>query len=195
MEGLGTSVMPRLGEGRAAGGPQAFSLVEVVLALGIISFCLVAILGLIPTGLNVQKSTTEEASAASALSMVASVVRSAHFTSASSGNATYRFSAVLSDSVDPESHPTEFWVTQSPWSRVFFLKEDGMIRKSGDTASKVRQVLFIEVTPPMNRMEPVKVYAAVSWPSLPSDTATMSLDQLKGRQGFSDALITYALPR
>ena len=40
--------------------PRAFSLVEVVLALGVISFAIVAILGVIPTGLQTSHSSQDE---------------------------------------------------------------------------------------------------------------------------------------
>src|SRR5437763_9606573 len=43
---------------------QAFSLVEVVLALGVVSFAIVAILGLIPTGLQTSHSSQDETRAA-----------------------------------------------------------------------------------------------------------------------------------
>jgi uncharacterized protein (TIGR02598 family) len=43
---------------------SAFSLVEVVIALGIAAFCLVAMLGLIPSGLKSAKNTTDQTAAA-----------------------------------------------------------------------------------------------------------------------------------
>jgi len=42
---------------------RAFTLVEVVLALGIASFCLLVLMGLLPTGLSVQNASTKETSA------------------------------------------------------------------------------------------------------------------------------------
>lgn len=43
--------------------PRAFSLVEVTLALGVSSFCLVALLGLVPVGLKTNQFTREQAAA------------------------------------------------------------------------------------------------------------------------------------
>ncbi len=45
-------------------GKRAFSLVEVVLALGVVSFAIVAILGVIPVGLNSGRSSQSETRAA-----------------------------------------------------------------------------------------------------------------------------------
>ncbi len=50
----------------AAGG--AFSLIEVVLALGVASFCLMAILGLLPAGLRTNRNAIQQATACSILS-------------------------------------------------------------------------------------------------------------------------------
>ena len=51
-------------------GFQAFSLVEVTLALGIISFGLIAIMGLIPKGLGIVKESADEAAALNILAAV-----------------------------------------------------------------------------------------------------------------------------
>ena len=53
-------------------GSQAFSLVEVTLALGIISFGLIAIMGLVPKGLGIVKESADEAAALNILAAVSS---------------------------------------------------------------------------------------------------------------------------
>jgi uncharacterized protein (TIGR02598 family) len=53
-------------------GSQAFSLVEVTLALGIISFGLIAIIGLVPKGLGIVKESADEAAALNILAAVSS---------------------------------------------------------------------------------------------------------------------------
>lgn len=55
---------------------QAFSLVEVTIALGIVSFCLIAILGLLPAGLNTNKASVQQNAAANLATLVASDLRS-----------------------------------------------------------------------------------------------------------------------
>jgi len=56
---------------------KAFTLVEVVLALGIISFALLAVVGLLPVGLKSIKNANENAGAANVLQAIAASVRSA----------------------------------------------------------------------------------------------------------------------
>lgn len=56
---------------------RGFSLVEVTLALGLVTFCLIAIFSLLPVGLNSAKSSAEEAGAAALIAQIASEIRSA----------------------------------------------------------------------------------------------------------------------
>src|SRR5437867_7336907 len=48
----------------------AFSLVEVTLALGVAAFCLIAVLGLLPTGLKTQQASTEQTTANTIVSQI-----------------------------------------------------------------------------------------------------------------------------
>ena len=60
----------------------AFSLIEVTLALGIVSFALVAVLGLLPVGLKSVKNANEQAGAANVLNAIAANLRTATSTNA-----------------------------------------------------------------------------------------------------------------
>jgi type II secretory pathway pseudopilin PulG len=62
---------------------SAFSLVEVTLALGIVSFALVAVIGLLPVGLKSIKNANEQAGAANVLNAIAGSLRTASSTNAS----------------------------------------------------------------------------------------------------------------
>lgn len=67
---------------------QGFSLIEVVVALGIVSFAVIAILGLIPTGLNTLKDSNAETVRAQIVRSIAGSALTANF---SSLNATASF--------------------------------------------------------------------------------------------------------
>ena len=54
-----------------------FSLVEVVIALGITAFCLVAVFGLLPIGLNVNRDSVQQTEAANLVSLIDGDLRSA----------------------------------------------------------------------------------------------------------------------
>lgn len=53
----------------------AFSLVEVTLALGIAAFCLIVLLGLLPTGLKTQQNSIQQTTANQIISQIFSVLR------------------------------------------------------------------------------------------------------------------------
>src|SRR5215217_2510422 len=56
---------------------RAFSLVEVVIALGLVTFCLLAVTGLLPVGLKSVKNANDEAAATNALTQIGSAIRNA----------------------------------------------------------------------------------------------------------------------
>jgi type II secretory pathway pseudopilin PulG len=56
---------------------KGFSLVEVSIAIGIAAFCLVVIIGLLPAGLKVVKTSREEIAAANCLKQIADAIHAA----------------------------------------------------------------------------------------------------------------------
>ena len=178
----------RVGARKRATG---FSMIEVTLAVGIIGFSLVAVIGLLPTGLRTQQDAQEEARAASALNMVASAAESLRFAGRTGGGATWAFPNYFSDNPDPSTNPTQVAVGQTAWDRTFFISEGGLIIPTNDTTTIRRQTLFVRVYPPQIEGQPVRVYAAVAWPYKPSDTNTTTRQDLTGRQGYVDALVAY----
>src|ERR1700704_5304770 len=56
-------------------GNCAFSLVEVTLALGIAAFCLIAVFGLVPVGVQTNRNATSQTAATNILSSVVSDIR------------------------------------------------------------------------------------------------------------------------
>jgi uncharacterized protein (TIGR02598 family) len=65
---------------------RAFSLVEVVFALGLVSFCLLVLLALLPAGLTTAKNAREQTAAASLAEEISTGIRNA--STNSSGNYT-----------------------------------------------------------------------------------------------------------
>jgi uncharacterized protein (TIGR02598 family) len=60
----------------SVGRSDGFSLVEVVIAVGIAGFCLVAMLGLLPTGMKSVKASVEQTQATSLLGSIVTDLRS-----------------------------------------------------------------------------------------------------------------------
>jgi type II secretory pathway pseudopilin PulG len=177
----------------------AFSLIEVVLSIGIIAFCLTAVLGLLPTGLSTQQRAQEEAKAASALNMVSAAVESLRRVSpGTSGHTTWAFPNYFSDNPNPSTTPTIVWVTQNPWTYTFFVDEGGLIIPTGNTTTPRRQVLYVRVYPPQIEGQVVRIYAAVAWPYRPgidqSGSNGTGPSQMTGRLGFAEQLVAYSPP-
>jgi uncharacterized protein (TIGR02598 family) len=59
--------------------PHAFSLVEVTLALGVAAFCLIAVFGLMPIGLQTNRNATSQTAATNIIAFVVADMR-ANFT-------------------------------------------------------------------------------------------------------------------
>lgn len=176
---------------------RAFSIIEVTIAVGLIGFCLIAVIGLLPTGLNTHRAADEEARAATALNMVASAAESLRYYNPQQAQPTWAFPHYFSDNPDPVTTPTIVWVTQQPWTFTFFVSDGGMIIPSNDTVTRRRQTLFVQVYPPDAYGKPVRIYAAVAWPYRPTDRSGRAEDnattaaEMVGRQGFVDTLIAF----
>ncbi|MFN2477280.1 MAG: hypothetical protein ABR526_13175 [Chthoniobacterales bacterium] len=168
-------------------------MVEATFALGVMGFALIAILGLLPTGINTQRASQEQALATAALNMVASGDESLRFV-AGQANPTWNFPNYFSDDADPSTNPTQVSVGQAAWNLTFFLDDSGMIVPAGDTTTHKRQTLYVKIYPPQVLGQPVRIYGAVAWPYRPSDTRNMTPDKLAGRDGFIDAMIA-AVPK
>ena len=102
--------------------PNGFSLVEVTLALGIVSFALLAVVGLLPTGLKSIKNANEQAGAANSLAAIAHSLRNA--TSTDGTNFKWFFGGKTNSFVRGGSPPPP-----ATWTN---LNLDGKIAKPND---------------------------------------------------------------
>ena len=168
---------------RAAG----FSMIELALSIGVLGFCLLAVVGLLPTGLETQRLGQDQSRAASALNMTLSAVESVRFTGRDTGNAAWSFPSYFSDA---NGSPT-VTVGQTAWNYTFFVSDGGLVIPSSDTTTTRRQTLYVKVYPPQVEGQPVQIYAAVAWPYKPTDDTGTTADQMAGRQGFVDIFVAY----
>lgn len=72
---VNTSMRTSQGMKRTASESTAFSLVEVTLALGVAAFALLAIMGMLPTGLKTQQGSIQQTTANQIISQIYSVLR------------------------------------------------------------------------------------------------------------------------
>jgi len=153
---------------------KAFSLVEVVLALGLVSFCLLAIVGLLPTGLRSVKNASAEAAAVNALNYLDSAIRN----------------ATTTDGTDYVANGTYNLMT---WSL------DGAARTFADIPinlgglrdeTDVRFKAHVEVIAPAGTNAPGRALVTVAWPV----ASTWVEGQWKGAEGSVSSGIIF-LPK
>ena len=142
---------------------------EVTLALGIAAFCLVAIFGLLPVGLNSNLNAVEQAAAANAAGSVLADLRAA-----GTGAASMQFGIPL---------PANSTTTASTYS--LFLREDGSWAAAANTtraavpgadadpAQQPRYRVTITFHPPPANLprNATGVRVLVTWPAVADPTA------------------------
>ncbi|MDR1190761.1 MAG: hypothetical protein LBK60_03730 [Verrucomicrobiales bacterium] len=68
---------------------RGFSLVEVTLALGVVTFCLLALVGLLPMGLDTVKVSNDESAAINCLEQITASIRRAQRQTDADGDTVY----------------------------------------------------------------------------------------------------------
>ncbi len=129
--------------------PSGFSLTEVVIAIGILSFCLIAIVGLMPAGLKVTEQGVEEGRAMQTLAALSTSLRSATSSDGTNFTAARPFTNL------------SWRVGGSRENTTFFFTEDAVVSSS---SSDSRQLVFISLVPPSNGLATGTAYAGVAWP-------------------------------
>lgn len=120
----------------------AFSLVEVTLALGVMAFCVLAIAGLLPTGLSSQQASAQQSAAADIIGSIVTDLKS----TAKSSTSSPRFGINIGS------------------GGVIYIKEDGALGTNDDSRYRVEAVL----TPQSGRMATTG-RVQVSWPAQQAD--------------------------
>src|SRR5437588_2740362 len=145
----------------------AFSLVEVVIALGVVSFAIVAILGLIPTGLQTSHSSQDETRAAQMAQGILAGMAS---------QAQMSLTAVklpVSSGSGPSVDLTNSSTTQ------LYANNDGQVSQVATGATyNVAVITDSNVSP--DGFDPTfanKVTVQVRWPADPNPGATPSANQ------------------
>ena len=128
-----------------------FSLVEVVLAIGIVSFALVAVVGLLPAGMKSLKNATEQAAAANVLNSIATAIRSAETTNGT--NYSFRYAGA--------SNNYEYKIGQTTNIALDDLDLNGQSTNSASARLKA----FILITPPANSTGIGQALISIAWPA------------------------------
>jgi type II secretory pathway pseudopilin PulG len=145
----------RQGIRRFASGDGAFSLVEVVLSLGITSFALLAIVALLPLGVQSTKDSLEETGAVNVLSAVIADRQATPFILPSK---IYQLPPLIN------SPPTNS-----------FLVDDGNRLTANLNVARYK-VDYMVIPPSVNQLTPYQIHLRVSWPAAAKVNPSGSLE-------------------
>lgn len=134
----------------------AFSLIEVVMSLGVVTFCLIPLLGMMPVGFRLVKDANERAAAANAITFIASSLRNA--TSANNAD----FSGKFGNTADAITYTLggASKVNNEAWSS---LSLDGLPSKSSNEG-RIKAYVEIKKTPTLST--PGQALVSVAWPAV-----------------------------
>lgn len=134
--------------------PSAFSLVEVTISIGILAFCVLAMVGLLPVGLKSIQNSNEQAAAAQILTALADNLRGAV-----SQNGSYSFAFAASQKAfkiggQPETHA---------WTN---LTLEGL--PSASLREPARLSARLVLNPPASRTSSATATISIAWPAAAS---------------------------
>ena len=129
-----------------------FSLVEVTLALGVTAFCLIALFGLLPLGVQINQSSMSQTAAASLLSSIIADLRAAPKTSLTSW---------------------QYDITFGTAKLLYFDGEGRSVAPTDPNVSPRYRVTITFPASPAGAFAPTFVSLKVTWPALvdPATTA------------------------
>ena len=150
----------------------AFSLVEVTVALGIAAFALVAILGVLPSGLQVERDSRLRIEGGMVLQMAADAIQAAR-----ESNGIYK--------AQPPFEALE-WRDGGPLiKQTTYLSGEGV---RVNTRQEAELCVQVTLEPPAALGEPGKTYIAVAWPAVAVEGAFAgnNFPDLKQAAGYVD---------
>ncbi len=143
---------------------RGFTLVEVTLSLGIFAFAIIAIMGMLPVGLQTAQDAYRQNDARAVMSAATAAIRGARSKSGAA-NPTWQFGDWLSDQQAPQLNPTEVWVGQEPYELMFTILDTGEIRDGSAQGGAPAGKLRVKITPPSSKIDPVRAEISYAWPS------------------------------
>lgn len=166
----------------------AFSLVEITLAIGVVSFALLAVLALLPVGLGNARNAYEEAFAVQTLRAISASIQQA----SQSTNNLLDYTALAPFNNASQGAILHWQVGSSPHESIFYIAENGLPSPS---KSEARLLACIQIIPPSDRLSIGKASVTLAWPPAGITTPilwTGSRPQLTNEQGRVESIIYFS---
>lgn len=133
---------------------RGFSLAEVTIALGLVAFCLIALVGLLPVGLDLVRDSAEEAATVNCMEQIVESLREASPEQGTPG--TYRAAGAYSESLE--------WTLGGPRVEVDLNR----LAPGGFPEATSQGPFYkarIEIIPPPNLTSTGAALVAIAWPA------------------------------
>jgi len=140
----------------------AFSLVEITLALGVAAFCLLAVFGLVPVGVQTNRNATSQTAATSIISAVVADLRATPLTTPP-GQATTSLQYQIPIPANP--------VTASTTIDPIFFAQDGTFSTTMQPSSRYRLIVTFAPNGPGTN-SPTYADVRITWPAPVDPAAT-----------------------
>lgn len=166
-------------------GTGGFSLVEVVVALGVISIALVSIIALLPVAVKSNKTSAEETFAVGILTAVEMDLRN----SASAVSPIYGLASPYVRS----GQTLAFGAHSAGTISTVGIALDGALVPAAKGVRYQASVVYMKV-PPTDSLKPLEARVIVNWPCLGTVSTATDLTDLGKVSGFLETYVTFPAP-
>jgi type II secretory pathway pseudopilin PulG len=183
-------------KGRSPEPSRAFSMVEVAIALGIVSFALLTVLALLPMGMKSNQISAEETRAVNILSMLEADLRNTH-PLANSGRSTM-FGFVLPYALDASNRRifnpavVSAGTALAEGATIGLDEAENQVPLSGRPRFQV-SVVYPTNLPPAGSTASLRARLVINWPALPNGVVQDLTDSAK-TSGFTEVLVSFPAP-
>ncbi len=151
---------------------RGFSLVELTLAIGVAAFCLIAVFGLIPVGVQTNRNSTSETQATTIIALAIADLRATQI-GAQFGSPMYGFFPIPTDPTSPPQFVAPDFVPcsggqTSTTSQVKYIDSLGQSSSSYNPFNPQRYrliVTFVKNTTATSTTGALYVHLKVTWPA------------------------------
>jgi type II secretory pathway pseudopilin PulG len=149
---------------------HAFSLVEVTLALGVAAFCLLAVFGLMPIGVQTNRNATSQTAATNTMAAVVADIRATPKTTSTS--AQYSINIPTDPTSPPEFVPPDFVPCSgdppqtSNTSQIRYIDSQGQQVPPSTSPPRYRLIVtFVKNTTATSTTGATYAHLKVTWPA------------------------------
>jgi type II secretory pathway pseudopilin PulG len=168
---------------------HAFSLVEVAIALGILGFVIVTVVGLLSVGLKSNQVSLEETRAALMLTMLEADLRNTHPALNGGASAVFQLPLPYTANADGYAFATH---SAGDFYSTGVSDSEQPTNLTGPRPRFQASVTYLEV-PPTNSLKPIIARLVINWPGTNTTNATEVLNSASVR-GAVESIVSFPAP-